>query len=106
MRDMTKCEVKLFIQIKNASESEVTAMFKALCDEDGGWVLKAIEKRFQAYKIPADKQTMIMVLYIGDGIVGKCAKYVDDIVVKSAKLDLDKIDFDDFTNKIYPMGFP
>ena len=103
---MTIEETEIFINIKDASEKQIAELFQDLCDSDGGWVLKVIEKRFEVFKISADRKTMIMVLSIGDGIVGKCAKYVDDIVVRAAKSNLDNIDFDSFTSKIYPMGFP
>lgn len=106
LREMTTEEVSIFMLLYKATEDKAIELFNELCKTDGGWVLKAIEKRFEVLSLKCDKKTMIMVLSMGDGIVGKCAKYVDDIYVKCKSKGLKQIDFTTFTNKIYPMGFP
>jgi hypothetical protein len=60
----------------------------------------------QAIKMDVDKRVMIAVLSIGDGIVGKCAKYVDDIASWGDEFYHTKIEWKRFTNEVYPFGIP
>lgn len=107
IREMTKDEVSIFLDIQSAKDYQVENMFNAICNnEAGGWVLKAIEKRFGVLKINADKKVMIMVLSIGDGVVGRCANYVDDVVAWCRKNSYDSVNLQLFANKIYPVGIP
>src|SRR5690606_10779235 len=99
----TKDEMVMFIHLQKATSEQSEEMFKGLCAYPGGWVLQAIDKRFSAFETEVDKKTMIMILYIGDGIVGKCAKYVDDVVEKFRALEFERLDFEKFTKNIYPM---
>lgn len=105
-RQMTQDEVAIFVMLSAAAEDKVRELFSELKNQDGGWVLTAIEKRFNAYAIQADKKTMIMTLTMGDGVVGKCAKYVDDMVHWCKENMISKLDFDIFNKRIYPNGFP
>lgn len=105
-RQMTIDEITIFINIIDAKDENIDEIFNGIQKEDGGWVLKAIEKRFKGYKINADKKTMIMTLAMGEGVVGRCAKYVDDMVHWSKENMKDSIDFKTFNEKIYPFGFP
>lgn len=106
MRNMNTDEYVIFVNLQGASEDTMEKMYAEMCETDGGWVLKAIHKRFEAHDLPTDKKTQIMVLSMGDGVVGRCAKYVDDIVEKAHGLDLQELSFKDFAQKIYPWDFP
>ena len=106
IRQMTEDETVTFVYLFKATESQSEELFIDLASEPGGWVLKAIEKRFLAYKTKCDAKTMIMILSMGDGAVGKCVKYIDDIVERAKLKEIEYIDFESFSKKIYPMGIP
>jgi hypothetical protein len=107
LREMTEDEVSIFVQLNMITKEDSEELYNMFIKEhSGAWVLKAIKKRFEAQGVQADHKTMIMILSIGDGVVGKCAKYVDDIVIKVQNLNLDMIDFELFSFKIYPFGIP
>lgn len=101
---MTQDEMSIFLTLER--ESNVDELFEKLKSTDGGWVLKAIEKRFEVHKMDVDKKVMIGVLSIGEGVVGKCAKYVDDIAAWGNEFYHSKIDWKQFSNEIYPFGIP
>lgn len=103
-RELTKDEITIFITLEQ--NSNVDELFEQLKLTDGGWVLKAIEKRFEAHKMNVDKKVMIAVLSIGDGVVGKCLKYVDDISNWGNEFCHTKVEWERFTNDIYPWGIP
>jgi cell shape-determining protein MreC len=105
-REMTTDEVSIFIMINDAQKEKVKELFNELAKQGGGWVLKVIEKRFKAYSIKVDDKIMIMILAIGNGVVGMCANYVDDIVHWCKENSKSEINFKIFTEKIYPHGFP
>lgn len=103
-REMTQDEVSLLIMLERGSNC-ADDLFKSIVDE-GGWVLRAIEKRFVAHGLSVDKRVMIFVLAIGDGVVGECARYVDDIANWAEKAKQSAIDWHRFTHDVYPMGIP
>lgn len=103
-RELTQDEMSIFITLEQ--NSNVDELFNQLKETNGGWVLKAIEKRFEAHKINVDKKIMIAVLSIGDGVVGKCAQYVDDIVCWGNEFYHTRIEWDRFTKEVYPFGIP
>ena len=104
-REMTEDEIAMFVMLTKMDNAKAEEVFELLVKK-GGWQLDGIKKRFSAYNLSADNKTMIMILTISNGVIGKCAKYVDDIVVRSAKLNINEISFDDFSKLIYPMGYP
>ncbi|MCC6843766.1 MAG: hypothetical protein IT264_11815 [Saprospiraceae bacterium] len=104
IRELNNDEVIIFLRLMITSN--VDELFKKLELTSGGWVLKAIQKRFVAHKLNVDKKVMIAVLAIGDGIVGKCAFYVDDIASWGSKFNRKEIDWNTFTKEIYPLGIP
>ena len=106
LREMTNDELQMFVLLNDSTAEIVIKMFNKLEEHPGGWVLRAIKKRFEAYNIKVDNKTMIMILTIGVGAVGKCVKYVDDIAVFCKDNSKTKIDFKTFTEIIYPHGFP
>ncbi len=103
-RELTQDEIEIFIILEQ--NPNVDELFAQMKETNGGWVLKAIEKRFEVHKMNVDKRVMIAVLSIGDGVVGKCAKYVDDIASWGDKFHHTNIDWKLFTQKIYPHGIP
>ncbi len=105
-REMDDQETELFILLHSQSNVQSDALFQKMIEDDSVWVLKAIQKRFKAAELVADKKTMIMILFMGDGVVGKCAKYVDDIYLRCKKQGIEKLTFETFTKDIYPLGFP
>ena len=107
LREMTEDEASIFVSLQYMTKEDSEKLYNIFIKEQpGAWVLQAIKKRFEAQNVQADYKTMIMVLSIGDGVVGKCAKYVDDIVIKVQNMNLDMIDFELFCYKIYPGGIP
>lgn len=105
LRELTIDETAIFVNIHGASKNQASELFNEICNE-GGWVLKAIKKRFEAHDLKVDEKTMILILSIGDGVVGRCANYVDDIAVICQEKSITALSFDDFTKKIYPWGVP
>jgi hypothetical protein len=104
-RELTKDELHIFLILEK--EVNIDGFFQYLMNKTGGgWVLKAIEKRFEAHEIAVDKKTMIAVLSIGNGAVGKCAKYIDDIAQWCNERKKNTIDWDIFCKQIYPDGIP
>lgn len=103
-RDLTEDELSIFITLE--LNSNVDGLFEALKTTDGGWVLEAIQKRFEAYNLNVDKKVMIAVLSIGDGVVGMCSKYVDYIAIWNSTHHIALIDWNIFTKAIYPLGIP
>lgn len=96
----------LFSLLTTKDKAGIENLFKELSKQGGGWVLAAIEKRFSVHQISCDKKVMIMILTMGDGVVGRCARYVDDIVKWCRLKESTNITLDDFCNKIYPMEIP
>lgn len=74
-RQLTDDEHELIIKMDLIVSYE--QLYKELLESSGGWVLKAIEKRFTAYGLVADKKVMILILYFADGAVAKCAQIID-----------------------------
>jgi hypothetical protein len=105
IRSLNEDEMHIFLMLEMMSSVDVVGFYESIKESDGGWVLKAIEKRFKAYNIEADQKVMVTVLSIGDGVVGVCAKHVDyisDFCSKNNK----KADWDTFTKQIYAHGIP
>lgn len=103
-RELTESEVSVFLTLEQLPNGD--ELFNELLKEPGGWVLKAIEERFTAHKMNVDKKVMIAILSIGDGIVGKCAKYVDDIADWGKEFYHTKVEWSRFVKEIYPFGIP
>lgn len=107
LRQLTEDESVIFLHLKLIEkDSDSDELFRQISNAPSSWVLKAVEKRFSAHNFKADKKTMIMILAIGDGTVGRCAKYVDDVVERCKSQGLDSVDFETFSTKIYPGGIP
>jgi len=104
LRELTQDEMSMFLVLEK--NQNIDEMFVAMKNEGGGWVLGAIEKRFAAHGINAEKRIMIAVLYIGDGVIGKCSKYVDDIAEWCYKQKAHKVEWQEFTMRVYPHGIP
>lgn len=106
LRELTIDETSVFITLSKANEKQSIELFNEILNE-GGWVLKVISKRFGVlHKMEVDYKTMICVLCIGDGVAGICVKYVDDIAIICKEKNIIKLNFDDFSKKIYPWGVP
>jgi hypothetical protein len=103
-RELTEDEVMIFIKLELMPN--VDELFNKLKSTDGGWVLKAIEKRFEAHNIKVDEKVMISVLAIGDGVIGKCVKYVDDIACWANMQYHTEVDWNRYINEIYTFNIP
>jgi len=101
-RQFNDCEMALFFVLNEHDNVEL--LFEELKTLPSGWVLMAIEKRFKAHNVQADQKVMIAILTIGDGVVGKCAKYVEHII----KLSKNKtqIDWEFFASALLPFEIP
>jgi len=104
-RELTKDEKEILVMLQLAENKSVDQLYEKLSETNGGWVIQAIEKRFKAYNLDVDKKVIIMISSLGDGIVGQCVKYVDDIFIWSKK-NTKEINWNCFTRRIYPMGIP
>ena len=104
LRELTEDEMIIFMMLE--LRSNVDELFEQLSLATGGWVLKVIQKRFEVYKINVDKKTMIAILSIGDGVVGVCVKYVDDISIWANEFNHTRINWKTFTLEVYPFGIP
>jgi len=105
MRELNQDEIFVLARMLKADNEKVELLFNDIVKK-GGWVLQAIEKRLKAYDLQTDKQTMILILSLSDGVVGVAAKYVDDVVRICKELNITKLDLDLFCEKIYPFGVP
>lgn len=103
-RELTRDEMAIFLVLEK--NQNIDEMFVAMKNEDGGWVLEAIQRRFSAHDINTEKRVMIAVLYIGDGVIGRCAKYIDHIAEWCHKQKTHKIEWQQFAMKVYPYGIP
>lgn len=103
-RELTEDEMAIFIMLEQ--NSNVDGLFNQLKETPGGWILKAIETRFIYHKMDVDKRVMIAILSIGDGIIGKCVKYVDDIADWGNEFYHKKVEWNRFKQEIYPFGIP
>lgn len=101
-REMNEDEFSIFLTLEKLDD--VDGLFTELAKKT--WVLKAIEKRCAAYSMNVDKKVMIAILTIGDGVVGKCAKCVDDIFEWSHMNQHKNITWITFCQTIYPTGVP
>ncbi len=102
---MNKEEISVFYGLTLINE--IDELYSELEKETGGWVLKAIEKRFSlGYQIDVDKRVQIMILTHGNGVVGICAKHVDYIAEWAKKRQHKKITWDMFRMQIYAHGIP
>lgn len=106
LRELTIDEAEMFLKLQKITDKQADDLFKKLIDQDGGWVLKAIEKRFNVLEKNVDKKIMVMILFLGDGIIGKCVKFVDDIISWGNKFNHSTITWDQYTKDIYPVGIP
>ena len=105
-RALTREEAEWFLIIKELPKDTTEKLFEKLLEQPGGWVLKAIEKRFNAYELKVSKKVMMMILMHGEGIVGKCAQYVDDIAKWAKEHDKKAIDITTLAHEIYPWVIP
>lgn len=102
-RELTEKEIITFCALDSLTTAD--KLFDRLLDTDNsGLVLKEIEKQFEAINLKVDKKVMIAVLAISNGIAGKSIKFVNDISKIANKLNYSKINWDIFTNKVYPSG--
>jgi len=71
------------------------------------WVLQAMEKRIeQTFTITIEKKVQIFLLMFLDGNIGRCMAYLLYLQYWGKKQNTKKITWDNFTMKIFPMGFP
>lgn len=105
LRELTIDQVMIMLNLLPATNEQSKILFKQIVAK-GGWCLEAIKKRFEAHILSVDEKTMILIMYLGDGIVGKCAKYVDDIARICSEKKITKLDIKDYTMKIHPDGVP
>lgn len=106
LTELNEDELYMFVSLAKIEKENVEGLFIGLSNEPGGWVLKAIEKRFQVLEIKVDKKVLIMILSHGDGAVGRCANYVDNIHEWCQKNEKKEVSWEDYSMNIYPHGVP
>jgi hypothetical protein len=102
--DELELEISLFFMFEKNPE-RVGPLFDDIVQNDG-WALSAIEKRFLAYSLMVDKSVMIYIFVKADGVVGKCAKYVDFLVNQLRTAGLNELTWGYFRDNFYPLELP
>ena len=85
---------------------DVSNLEDELLTSAGGWVLKAIKKRLDAYELAYDVKTIIALLTVGDGVVGKCADQVDYVAQWCKANKMTKLTYTVLLDRIYIIGVP
>lgn len=97
-------EVSIFITLNTLSKEQIESLYNALYIES--WCIRAIHLHSMAMNLQLEKAVLIMLLTIGDGVIGRCLKYLH-VIKKWADLEGKKEStFNDFSTKIFPFGFP
>lgn len=104
MREMNDDELSIFITLNTISKEECESLYIAFANKS--WVLRAIHLHSLAMKLQLEKKVLIMLLTLGDGVIGCCLKYLH-VIKKWADLQGQTvITFNDFSTKVFPFGFP
>ncbi|SFU77233.1 hypothetical protein SAMN05216480_12331 [Pustulibacterium marinum] len=103
-RVLTVNECRLLLMLSQIEHIE--PLYNELIQKDGGWVLKAIAKHFEASEIETDKKIMIFILDLGDGIIGKCVNYIYDLIKWAKNRGSGIITWKNLTEDIYAHGIP
>jgi len=105
-RELTNDEVEMLVLLKFMDNPEsIDGLYQSIIDK-GGWTIKVIENRFNAFGFSVDKKVQIMILFFSDGITGVCVKHVDHILKILQVKNIKTLDFITFNTKIYPLGVP
>ncbi len=97
--------VQIFVQMTMLKESEAPQLYNKII-EGGGWVLKAIDKHFEAVNLQCSKRVQIMLLAISDGAIGRAVQYVRPMYDWAKETGTMEITWEDFNLRIFPMGYP
>ena len=103
-REMTDDEVSIFVTLRSTSRKNIENMYEDLIQQS--WVLKAIGKHCEAFELECEKSVQIMILTIGDGVVGHCVKYLNIVHEWAHRSGQKQVTIEDFATKIFPFGFP
>lgn len=66
---LTDDEISMLSVIED--NQNIEEVFNILKSTDGGWVLMAIQKRFEAQNLTPDHKVMVAILYLGECAIGK-----------------------------------
>lgn len=102
LREMTFVETQMFVTLKMIEKGKIDEMFEDLKKQS--WVLQAIEKHFKARELIVEKEVQMMILIMGNGVVGRCVQFID-FIEKNAKGST-TVTFQDYIFKYFPMGIP
>jgi hypothetical protein len=97
--------VQIFVQLTMLKESDAPHLSNDII-EGGGWVLKAIDKNFEAINLQCSKRVQIMLLAISNGAVGRAVQYIRPIYDWAKETGSTEITWEDFNLRIFPMGYP
>ncbi len=79
IRSLKNDEASMLIGLLNMPYPKVVDLYGEMMDQDGAWVLKALEKRSEAYNIKLTKDLLVFILFISDGRIGYGVKYIDHV---------------------------
>lgn len=106
---LSEGDMLLLLQLYDAelhTPEKVDQMFEAMIEDDGGWVLKTIQKRVDVrLSITVSKAVLIMLLYMNKGAIGRCVLYLYYLQYWAKKNNTKEITMLVFCNGIFPDGF-
>lgn len=97
--------VQVFVQMTMIEESKSHELYNEII-QAGGWVLKAIEKHFEAVGLQCSKRVQIMILAISNGAIGRAVQYVRPVYDWAKENGSTEISWEDFNLRIFPNGYP
>lgn len=106
LRQMNEIEFETHLALIEMPQKDIELCYDEMKKSLGGWVLEALEKRLEVYKIEFDKRILIMILSFGDGVIGKCVKYLDYTAKFCTEQNISNIDYGFFMDQIYFAGIP
>ena len=106
LRQLTDNEIMILIKLAGMDNNQRAELHDHVKTEnDGGWVLQAVEKHCKARGLDVEKAVQIMICVHGE-VIGKCVKLIDFITDWSQSNNKSNITFDDYSMKIFAHGIP
>lgn len=106
LRELTDDEISILFQLEKMDEDQRSGLFDHIKSEnDGGWILQAVEKHCKARGLKVDKAVQIMICTHGEAI-GKCVKLIDTVYDWCLSNNTKNATFEDYKMKIFPHGVP
>jgi hypothetical protein len=105
-KEMDEDQTNMMISVMMAEKNnKIDLMYEEL--KKSIWALKAVEKRVEvSLTADIDKATQIMIVLLLEGNIGRCVIYLYYIQWWAKQNNQRKVTFSDFTQNIFPWGFP